>query len=169
MIFPGTMMPLLRLIAVAIFASSPVLLIGLGAAAEPLDKEACANLQLERKKLLTRDMQAALDKGPDWVKDHLNDEEIEQVRAFLAVEEKIEFRCRGGGVAKPTVPATTAGGVPLPDRNPNRPPTVTADTEPSPAVGDSDKPGPSTAPETGPSQTVADSDKTAPSKTKTTR
>ena len=31
--------------------------------AEPLDKEACANLQIERKKLLTRDMQAAIEGG----------------------------------------------------------------------------------------------------------
>ncbi len=48
------------------------------AVAEPLDKESCANLQIERKKLLTRDMQAALEQGPDWVKDHLDDEAIEQ-------------------------------------------------------------------------------------------
>ena len=56
--------------------------------------------QIERKKLLTRDMQAALEHGPDWVKDHLNDEEIDRVRHFLSVEEQIKFRCRGGGVAK---------------------------------------------------------------------
>ena len=43
------------------------LLAGAVASAEPLDKESCANLQIERKKLLTRDMQAALDQGPDWV------------------------------------------------------------------------------------------------------
>ena len=57
-------------------------------------------MQVERKKLLTREMQAALDHGPDWVKDHLDTGEIEKVRQFLAIEEKIEFRCRGGGVAK---------------------------------------------------------------------
>ena len=54
------------------------------------------------RRLLTREMQAALDQGPDWVKDHLNTGEIDRVRDFLAVEEKIEFRCRGGGVAKST-------------------------------------------------------------------
>ena len=76
------------------------------AIAEPLDKESCANLQVERKKLLTREMQAALEHGPDWVKDHLDDESIGKVRRFLSVEEQIVFRCRGGGVAKVPAKAT---------------------------------------------------------------
>ena len=76
------------------------------AIAEPLDKESCANLQVERKKLLTREMQAALEHGPDWVKDHLDDKSIGKVRRFLSVEEQIVFRCRGGGVAKVPAKAT---------------------------------------------------------------
>ena len=76
--------------------------------AEPLDKDACANLQLEQKKLLTPAMQAALERGPDWVKDHLNDQEIEKVRDFLEVEEMIKFRCRTG-VPKPKPPAPPPG------------------------------------------------------------
>ena len=76
------------------------------AIAEPLDKESCANLQIERKKLLTREMQAALEHGPDWVKNHLDDESIGKVRRFLSVEEQIVFRCRGGGVAKVPAKAT---------------------------------------------------------------
>jgi hypothetical protein len=146
------MMPVLRFIAVAILASSSTVTLGVRAIAEPLEKEACLNLQVERKKLLTREMQAALDHGPDWVKNHLDTEEIEKVRQFLAIEEMIEFRCRGGGVAKtPITPpgALSADAVSLPDRNPNREAAATADAKPS--------------------QTVADSDKTAPSKTKATR
>jgi hypothetical protein len=124
------------------------------AIAEPLDKEACANLQIERKTLLTRDMQAALDQGPDWVKDHLNDEAIGRVRHFLSVEEQIQFRCRGGGVAKVPAKSTdaapeNAATVPLPDRKPT---TRAADS------GDGK-----------PSQAVADSDKTPPGKSKATR
>ena len=141
-------MPVLRFIAVALLTSSSAVTLGVRAIAEPLEKEACLNLQVERKKLLTREMQAALDHGPDWVKNHLDTGEIEKVRQFLAIEEMIEFRCRGGGVAKaPT--AASAEGVSLPDRNPNREAATTADANPS--------------------QTVADSDKTAPSKTKATR
>jgi hypothetical protein len=146
------MMPVLRVIAVAFLTASSAMPFGVGAHAEPLEKDACQNLQLERKKLLTPQMQAALERGPDWVKDHLNDQEIERVRDFLRVEEMIEFRCRGGGVAKPTVtpaaaPAApvSAEGVPLPDRNPNREATATVDAKPSQTVADSDKTPPSNA------------------------
>ena len=142
-------MPLLRIIAVIFLTSSSAVLVGFSAAAAPLDKESCLNLQNERKALLTREMQAALDHGPDWVKTHLNDEELERVRKFLLIEEQIVFRCRGGGVAKPTEQAAQTDTVPLPDPNPNRRPAATADANPS--------------------QTVADSDKTAPSKSKATR
>jgi hypothetical protein len=99
------------------------------AVAEPLDKESCANLQAERKKLFNRDMQAALDQGPDWVKGHLNDEAIDKVRRFLSVDEQIRFRCRGGGAAKPAEKSTgsvpqgsqNATTVPLPERKPTPP------------------------------------------------
>jgi hypothetical protein len=166
------MMPLLRFMAVAFLALSPALL-GAAAFAEPLEKDACLKLQGDRKKLLTREMQAALDHGPDWVKNHLDSDEIEKVREFLAIEEQIEFRCRDGGAVaralqnmtknpdnvslpdrKPTPPASTMAtddnnGTPLPDRNPTAAQSTTAEPKPS--------------------QTVADSDKTAPSKTKATR
>jgi hypothetical protein len=143
------MVPLLRVIAIALIASSFALPFTARAFAEPLDKDACANLQLEQNKLLTPAMQAALERGPDWVKDHLNDQEIERVRNFLEVEEMIKFRCRTG-VPKPSPPPApvSAEGVPVPDRNPNRGATAIVDTKPS--------------------QTVADSDKTAPSKAKAT-
>jgi hypothetical protein len=142
------MMPLLRFIAVAFIAFSTVPF-GMPANAEPLDKDACANLQIEQKKLLTPQMLAALERGPDWVKDHLNDLEIERVRDFLRVEEMIKFRCRTG-VPKPKPPAPPPGpvsaeGVPVPDRNPNRQATATVDTKPSQTVADSDKTPPSTA------------------------
>jgi hypothetical protein len=163
------------LIAVALFASISAGPLVKRAVAEPLDKDACLTLQGERKRLLTPKMQAALEQGPDWVKNHLNDADLEQVRQFLAVEEKIEFRCRGGGIAKPSetaVPSSSDGEVPpLPDRKPS------AGTENAVAAGAGDtplpdrKPGsaPETTAEAKPSQTVADSDKTAPSKVKATR
>ena len=149
---------LLRPQALAGLVFAAALLAGAVAGAEPLDKESCANLQIERKKLLTRDMQAALDQGPDWVKDHLNDEAIDRVRHFLSVEEQIQFRCRGGGVAKLPAKATETppeqgedtATVPLPDRNPTRPAAAQSD-------------------DGKPSQAVADSDKTPPGKSKATR
>ena len=93
-------MSLLRFIAVALLSGSLILPPGANAVAEPLDKESCRKLEAEHAKLLTREMRTALERGPDWVKDHLETGEIEKVREFLAVEEMIEFRCRGGGVVK---------------------------------------------------------------------
>ena len=142
---------LLRPQALAGLVFSAALLAGAAAMAEPLDKESCANLQIERKKLLTRDMQAALEQGPDWVKNHLNDEAIGRVRHFLSVEEQIQFRCRGGGVAKVPAKSTdaapdsaatapeNAATVPLPDRKPTTPAAESGDGKPSQAVADSDK------------------------------
>lgn len=154
-------MPVLRFIAVALLVSSPIAVLGMGAGAEPLDKASCAGLALERKKLLTPSMQAALDRGPDWVKDHLNEEDLEKVRQFLDVEAKIAFQCPGGGVNKKVTavpddqPADT-DTVPLPDRKPVTEPPTAAESA-------------ATTPDSNPSQTVADSDKTAPSKNKATR
>ncbi len=147
-------MPVLRFIAMALLAWSPVAVLSPSAIAEPLDKASCASLANDRKKLFTPNMQAALDRGPDWVKDHLNDQELDQVRQFLDVEAQIAFRCRGGGIdKKPAVQAVAApadtDAVPLPDRKPTLEPSDTADSNPS--------------------QTVADSDKTAAAKTKATR
>ncbi len=115
--------------------------------AEPLDKESCTRLSAESKGLLTKDMRAALEHGPDWVKRNLNPDAIEKVRHFLSVEEQIQFRCRGGGVDKAAV--EKASGVPMPDRNPGR--TTSARGA------------------AGPSQALADSVKTPPGKAKATR
>jgi hypothetical protein len=156
-------MPMLRFIAVVLVAAS-FALPRASAIAEPLDKEACLNLQSERAKLLTPEMQAALERGPDWVKDHLDSTDLEKVRAFLAVEEKIAFRCRGGGVDKPAPAA--AETVPLPDRKPDT--SSSADAAGAPDNNKTGSAPPSPA-DLKPSQTVADSDKTAPSKTKATR
>ncbi|MET0687673.1 MAG: hypothetical protein ABWY38_00500 [Methyloceanibacter sp.] len=139
---------MLRLMAVAsLVACSAAFLPGAGAIAAPLDKETCANLEIQKRKLLTPDVRAALERGPDWVKGHLDSDKIEMVREFLMVEEQVAFRCREG------LPKITPQTVSLPDRNPKR---VLEAAASSTAV-------------TKTSQTVADSDKTAPPQTKTTR
>jgi hypothetical protein len=165
-------MPLLRSIAVALVAASSAAPLGAVAFAEPLDQTACQTLQAERKQLLTPKMQAALEQGPDWVKDHLNDMDIEKVREFLLVEEQIMFRCRdGGGVAKAMQNAlVNPDRVPLPDRKPPVPSDAVATGGAETPVPDR-KPGAAqtTAADIKSSQTVADSDKTAPSKMKATR
>jgi hypothetical protein len=165
-------MPLLRIISVALLAASSAVPFCAAAFAEPLDKAVCLSLEAERKKLLTPKMQSALERGPDWVKDHLNDADIETVREYLLVEEKIEFRCRGiGAVAKALQNArTNPDAVPLPDRKPPVPSSTVASSGDDTPLPDR-KPGAAqSAPaDIKPSQTVADSAKTAPSKTKATR
>lgn len=173
-------MPLLRFIAVALLAASPAVPF-CTAAAGPLDKTVCADLENERQKLLTAKMRAALEQGPDWVKDNLNPEDIEKVRQFLLVEEKLMFRCRdGGGVARALQQAlTNPDGVSLPDRKPTPPDTVAAAAPAAPAETGDEMGVPlpdrnpnaarTTAANVTSSQTVADSDKTAPSNAKATR
>lgn len=123
------MMPSPRPGAVALVASSLAMLFSLGALAEPLDKESCASLKVERSKLLTGEIKAALDRGPDWVKDHLESGLLEQVRRFLMVEETLAFRCRTNAVAIPKPKP-----VPLPDRKPSLPSVETAAAEPAQAT-----------------------------------
>lgn len=118
---------------------------GRDARAEPLDKESCAKLETERKTLLNREMQEALERGPDWVKDNLSEEKIERVRHFLGVEEQIQFRCRKDGFPA----GVGATFMLMPDRNP-----VRLDAQKSGAK---------------PSQALADSVKTRPDKPKATR
>jgi hypothetical protein len=140
-------MQLPRLIAVAFLAAGAAAPFCAAAFAEPLLKTVCNELQAERSKLLTREMQSALERGPDWVKDHLNDVELEKVRQFLVVEEKIVFRCRGGGVIPPKPGEIAKGTVPLPDRNPSRQPAQTADAKPGQPGGESSKTASSAPPD----------------------
>ena len=168
-------MSLLRLIAVMPLAACVVTSLSVSAPAAPFDKEACDKLKVEEKKLLTREVQEALSRGPDWVKAHLDPEKIEQVRQYLTVEESVMFRCRTGGI-KIVLPLPP----PLPDRKPAVP-MVSASTAAIPpttpaaiATANTGTPLPDRKPvldaatETKPSQALADSDKTAPSETKAT-
>lgn len=161
-------MSLLRLIAVMPLAACAAALLSVSAPAAPFDKEACDKLKVEQKKLLTREVQEALSRGPDWVKAHLDSEKIEQVRQYLTVEESVMFRCRTGGI-KIMLPLPP----PLPDRKPVVPMVAAISAEPL-TTEETGTPLPDRKPvldaaaETKPSQTVADSDKTAPSETKAT-
>jgi hypothetical protein len=187
------MMLKLRLIVIALLFACAVAPIG--ARAQPLEPEECKALQAKKRTLLTPKVRSALARGPDWVKDHLHDQEdIEKVREYLRVEEKVAFRCRTDGVRvpkpmppplpdrKPEVPTLVVQGTPnilagvaamsfLPLRKPT---ATTAEAEP-PAGEGADGAGDIAADEddetaeVGPSQAVADSDKTAPPEIKATQ
>ena len=185
--FPRTMMLFARFLTLALFAACAAAALSAGAIAEPLDREACNTLKAEQKSLLTRELQAALARGPDWVKENLHSaDEIEKVRQYLMVEEKAAFRCRTDGVRipkpkpvplpdrKPEPPTEVAESEPikvladaastslLPLRKPSLSAPTTAEAEPAQESADAGDVTPSIEPDPGPSQTVADSDKTAP-------
>jgi hypothetical protein len=190
-------MPLPRSIVIALLALCAAATFSLGTRAEPLDRDECKSLKVEQKGLLTTEVRAALSRGPDWVKDHLHDAgDIEKVRQYLLIEEKVKFRCRTDGVRipkptppplpdpKPPVPIFTAEGQKvlagaaaisfLPLRKPSlsTPESVQAEAAAEQGIGDTDEvaiSADSKEEEAGPSQTVADSDKTAPPKTKATQ
>jgi len=117
----------LGLIAMALLVASAAAPFSLGARAEPLEREECKELQTQKQSLLTPDVKAALTRGPDWVKEHLYDQDhIEKVREYLSVEEKVAFRCRTNGVRVPK---------PMPPPPPDRkPPVPTYLVEGSPKV-----------------------------------
>jgi len=187
-------MPSLRLIAIALLAACPAVL-PFAAAAEPLEADECKALQQKKQLLLTPQIKSALKRGPDWVKEHLHDyAEIEKVRQYLHVEEKVKFRCRTDGVRipkpmppplphrKPPVPLIVVEGTPkvlagvaatafLPLRKPASPSAETA-AAPNPADEESAGEGDITAADdiqaaTGPGQAETGSShaETGPSQT----
>jgi hypothetical protein len=193
-------MSMLRPIAAALLALSMTAPVGTAARAEPLEPDECKALETQKQSLLTAGVKAALIQGPDWVKEHLhNEEEIERIRVYLQVEEKVAFRCRTDGVVvpkpvppplpdpKPAVPIimaegqkVLAGAVAMSFLPLRKPSAVAAEMMETMAgaqepAGDADDPEEVTAAAEspgagpGPSQAVADSDKTAPSENKATR
>lgn len=191
---PPTVMPMLRLIAIALLSTCVVAPSSAGA--EPLEPEECKALRAKKRTLLTPKVQSALKRGPDWVKEHLHDPtQLEKIRDYLHVEEKVAFRCRTDGVRvpkpmppplpdrKPEVPTLVVQGTPkilagvaaksfLPLRKPAATTTAEAEApqgEGTEGEGDIAPEADSKAAETGPSQTVADSDKTTPSENKAMR
>ncbi len=109
-----TVTPLLRLIAIGLLATCGSALSIHAAYAAPLHPDACKALEAQRQAVFTGDIKSALERGPDWVKDHLHSPgQIEMVRQYLVIEEKLKFRCRTDGVVMPK-----PRQVPLPDRKP---------------------------------------------------
>jgi hypothetical protein len=109
-------MPTRGFIAIAPLVFGLVLIGAAGARAEPLGKQACAKLKAEYDSMLTPEMKQALDQGPDWVKSHLDDQDLDKVRAYINIENKLDFRCRKGRYLSDYVHR-----VPLPDRRPEPP------------------------------------------------
>jgi hypothetical protein len=63
------------------------------AGAVPLDKQACADLALERQGLVALKVEDLMAKGADWAAAHLSLGDLNLVRRFIEVDEQIKFRC----------------------------------------------------------------------------
>jgi hypothetical protein len=145
----------------ALALALPILLIGGAAMAEPYDQDRCSKIKEKREALLTPEMRAALDQGPDWVKSNLTFEALDRVRRFLRIEEEAMFRCRPG-----RIPKAKEVAMPMPARKPEAPLSATAESDPAvvETIPLPDRPlrkdsvsSLSLSPERGPSQAVADS------------
>jgi hypothetical protein len=62
-------------------------------AAEPLDKEACDKLKVEKQGLMVLGVDQEFAKGPDWAKSNLTPPELDLIKHFISVEEQLKFRC----------------------------------------------------------------------------
>lgn len=186
----------LRSIAVVLVALAFAGPLCAAAYAEPLEADECKELKDQKQALLTATVNAALTRGPDWVKENIYDlETIERVRKYLQVEANVAFRCRTDGVRipepeppslpdrKPTVPTFALAGMAaaplIPLRNPSRDKIeATLAAQEAAGEGDTDEPDIAGLDEdmsteadsaAGASQAMAGSDKTAVSDSKATQ
>jgi hypothetical protein len=67
--------------------------------AEPLDKDACAQLAAERDSLTKMGVKDNMAKGPEWASANLPASGLDLIKRYITVEELIKFRCRAAGVA----------------------------------------------------------------------
>jgi hypothetical protein len=96
-----------------------------GAAAEPLDKDACGKLQSEKQALVVLGVDKEFAKGPEWAKTNLAQAELNLLKRYLSIEEQLKFRC-GMAMVNLTIPPDEDGpdeivdpastSVPLPQR-----------------------------------------------------
>lgn len=64
-----------------------------GAGAMPLDKQACADLALEKQGLQSLKVEEMMAKGPEWAAANLSQGDLNLIRRYIEVDELIKFRC----------------------------------------------------------------------------
>lgn len=73
------------------------------ALAEPLDKDACGKLQVEKQAMLVLGVDKEFAKGPEWARNNLGQPELNLIKRYLTVEEQLKFRC-GVALVNLTIP-----------------------------------------------------------------
>ena len=72
-----------------------------GAAAAPLDAEACDKLQQEQSGLVKAGARQIMAKGAAWAAGNLTQDKLAEIQRLIEVDEQIEFRCTPPRAAKP--------------------------------------------------------------------
>ena len=69
------------------------------AQAKMQNKETCKALKSEQAEFLGSGILDDMSRGPDWVKDNLEPEQVERVKRYLTLDATLAFQCPGGGPA----------------------------------------------------------------------
>ncbi len=64
--------------------------------AASLDKSACNDLNQEFAGMLATGLRGDMERGPQWAKDNLGPEKLQDMRHLIELEEQLEFRCGVG-------------------------------------------------------------------------
>lgn len=113
-------------------ALAPVLA-GPGTAAA--QDESCQELQAKKQTLSFPELLKALEAGPEWAQANLKPEDIEKLREWLSVEERLLFQCRGEARRRPATAAAGPQDTPLPVRKPMLPGMTPPSPPPLPEPG----------------------------------
>lgn len=75
----------------------------------PLDKELCKVLKLDYEHLAKSPLRDDMEKGPEWAKANLPAERLKEIESFIALEEKLNFRCPQSKLVPSPPKAASAG------------------------------------------------------------
>ncbi|MDX2264914.1 MAG: hypothetical protein NW215_08075 [Hyphomicrobiales bacterium] len=94
------MMLILRLLTVAALA-----FVAQPARAEPLDALTCAQLGSEQEALRRAGVEQDMAKGHEWARANLTQNDLNVIRRFIEVSERLRFRCANLAPTRPEVNA----------------------------------------------------------------
>lgn len=131
---------------ITVCMSSAVLLAVTAGRANPLDGKSCEELGLEQDALKALGVEGDMAKGHEWARANLAQNDLNMVRRFIEISERVKFRCAGVTKAKLDPKLNTPGQTvqvgalnpppPLPQRrniaSPQRPKPATASVLPGP-------------------------------------
>ncbi len=77
--------------------------------ANPLDDKSCEELGAEQEALKSLGVEGDMAKGHEWARANLAQSDLNIVRQFIDISERVKFRCAGVTTAKVEVKPDTAG------------------------------------------------------------